>query len=436
MTTTTVAPTTYSVIYNGNTSTSGAVPTDVGAYTMSSTVTVLGNTGNLAKPGYAFAGWCTTQPAAGSACTGTVHAAASTFSITADTTLYAQWTANTLTVTYDSQSGSAISSGSTTTGGSIAASPGTPTRAGHTFAGWFEASSGGSAITFPYTHGRTANFTLFAQWTVNTQTISYAAGTGGSGSAPSSPTTVSYGSTFTTPANTYTRTGYSFAGWSDGSSTYAAGVTYPASGTVSGNVTLTATWVATCANGGTCVVGDIGPGGGTVFYVHASGTFACGETLAVTCRYLEAAPTSGTSAWVYAAYAWAPNGVLVGTVGDLGAGLKNTVAMVASDGTAARAGSAARAYRGPNNLDDWHLASKDELNEMCKWARNTGQVAGAATTCTGGVSSIGRIPRYSNMWSSTDSAASQAIQQNFFNGSTSAQAKGATYWVHPVRAFG
>ena len=78
-----------------------------------------------------------------------------------------------------------------------------------------------------------------------TFTISYAAGTGGSGSAPGSPTSVMSSSTFTTPANTYTRAGYTFAGWSDGSATYAAGTTYPASGGVSGNVTLTATWTVT-----------------------------------------------------------------------------------------------------------------------------------------------------------------------------------------------
>ena len=73
--------------------------------------------------------------------------------------------ATTLAVTYDSQGGSAISSGSTTVGGSISASPGTPTRTGYTFNGWFVASSGGSQIVFPYTHGQTANFTLYAQWT-------------------------------------------------------------------------------------------------------------------------------------------------------------------------------------------------------------------------------------------------------------------------------
>ncbi|NBT21228.1 MAG: cell surface glycoprotein, partial [Actinobacteria bacterium] len=79
-------------------------------------------------------------------------------------TLYAQWTANTLTVTTDEQGGSAVSNGSTTTGASMS-SPGTPTRSGYTFNGWFTASSGGSAISFPYAHGQTANFTLYAQWT-------------------------------------------------------------------------------------------------------------------------------------------------------------------------------------------------------------------------------------------------------------------------------
>ena len=127
-------------------------------------MTVAANTGTLVKTGYTFAGWCTTQPAAGSACAATSRAAASTFAISSSSTLYAVWATN-LTVTYSSQSGSAISSGSTTTGGTIEASPGTPTRNGYAFNGWFTASSGGSAITFPYMHSRTASFTLYAQWT-------------------------------------------------------------------------------------------------------------------------------------------------------------------------------------------------------------------------------------------------------------------------------
>jgi hypothetical protein len=89
-TTTTVAAT-YTVTYDGNTPTSGSVPTDTTAYASGATVTVSNNTGTLARTGYEFGGWCTTQPAAGSACGGTSRAAGSTFSISANVTLYAVW---------------------------------------------------------------------------------------------------------------------------------------------------------------------------------------------------------------------------------------------------------------------------------------------------------------------------------------------------------
>ena len=152
-------------------------------------------------------------------------------------------------VTYNNQNATTGQSGGSTTfynNSTLTSIPTTPPqKTGHTFSGWFTASSGGSQIlsgsTMPNT--RDATVTLYAQWSTNTQSITYVAGTGGSGSAPSSPTTVLYGSTFTTPANTYIRTGYTFAGWSDGTNTYVAGATYPVSGTVSGNVTLTATWM-------------------------------------------------------------------------------------------------------------------------------------------------------------------------------------------------
>jgi len=59
------------------------------------------------------------------------------------------------------------------------------------------------------------------------------------------------GESFTLPANTFTREGYTFAGWSDGTKTYAAGATYtmPAHA-----VTFTAQWTKS--------PGGSGPGGG------------------------------------------------------------------------------------------------------------------------------------------------------------------------------
>lgn len=49
--------------------------------------------------------------------------------------------------------------------------------------------------------------------------------------------------------------------------------------------------VLTCAQGGACAVGDVGPGGGTIIYVKAKG-FTCGETLTVECTTLEAGAIS------------------------------------------------------------------------------------------------------------------------------------------------
>jgi len=132
-----------SAIANGATTTGGSIASSPGTPT---------------RAGYTFQGWFT-APSGSSAI-----AFPYTHGLTGNSTLFAQWTANALTVSYDSQDGSAIANGATKAGAAIASSPETPTRAGYTFNGWYGAPSGGSAIAFPYTHGQTGNFTLFAQW--------------------------------------------------------------------------------------------------------------------------------------------------------------------------------------------------------------------------------------------------------------------------------
>jgi uncharacterized repeat protein (TIGR02543 family) len=82
-------PVTYTVTYNGNTNTSGNTPTS-SSYASGSIITVLGNSGSpiLAKSGFTFAGWNT--EANGS---GTSYSQGNTFTIIANTILYARWTA-------------------------------------------------------------------------------------------------------------------------------------------------------------------------------------------------------------------------------------------------------------------------------------------------------------------------------------------------------
>ena len=171
------------------------------------------------------------------------------------------------------------------------------------------------------------------------------------------------------------------------------------------------------------IVGNTGPGGGIVFYVQAGGgTFACGATLASTCKYLEAAPTTGTNAWTDATYVWSGNTtVAIGANAQgtaVGSGYKNTEAMVTNNNTANRAGTIARAYRGPNNLSDWYLPSKDELHQLY-----------TQKTTVGGFST-------DIYWSSSEIDDTNAWYQNFGSGFQGPNLKHGPIYVRPVRAFG
>ena len=89
---------TYTVAYDGNTNTGGTVPSDASSpYASGATVTVKANSGTLLKTGYTFNGWNTMANGTGIAYAATGSA---TFSIAANTTLYAQWvTSSTPTIT-------------------------------------------------------------------------------------------------------------------------------------------------------------------------------------------------------------------------------------------------------------------------------------------------------------------------------------------------
>jgi hypothetical protein len=174
----------------------------------------------------------------------------------------------------------------------------------------------------------------------------------------------------------------------------------------------------------TCQVGDIGPGGGKIFYV-APTTFtqlgATGFMCSTACKYLEAASTSGTNAWTAGStYAWsAITDTAIGTTGAaIGTGFKNTLEMVSQSNTAGKAGTASRAYRGPNNLTDWFLPSKDELNQIYLRRAIVGDFSG-----------------YS-YWSSTERSAANAWLQNSGDGNQLDNGKSGEAWVRPIRAFG
>ena len=205
-------------------------------------------------------------------------------------------------------------------------------------------------------------------------------------------------------------------------------------------------------------VGDIGPGGGRVFYASTTG-FNCGPSYTASgspynykCYYLEAAPTTGANAWTDAAYVWSGNTTTVvnnasapetATATAIGWGYRNTLAMVLQDATANKAGTISRAYRGPNNLSDWYLPSYDELNQMCKWANGQAWTSDA-TVCAGGTINTGAgAAGFGNYdyWSSSDrgSGFGDYARYQWFptglQGWTAKSMNGQNLYVRPIRAF-
>lgn len=155
-------------------------------------------------------------------------------------------------------------------------------------------------------------------------------------------------------------------------------------------------------SGGACRVGDIGTGGGTIFYVSATPFTATGAACAPNCRFLEFAPKGWASisdwpnnisyngqitgartnanddpilVWSDGNFAsQAAGSIAVGEV--VGTGYNNTQQL--KNNTPAgvhdeRFGfNAALGYAGnsgTSTLGQWFLPSVNELNELCKFAR-------------------------------------------------------------------
>ena len=153
--------------------------------------------------------------------------------ITEDITFYALWSADSHTVTFNSNGGSDVSSGSFVTDGSVDA-PSDPTRTGYTFVGWSD-TDGGTAIDFPYSPGVAEGITLYALWSADSHTVIF---NSNGGSDVSSGSFVTDGSVVEPTAPT--RTGYTFLGWSatDGGTA----VTFPYAPGVIDDITLYALW--------------------------------------------------------------------------------------------------------------------------------------------------------------------------------------------------
>jgi uncharacterized repeat protein (TIGR01451 family)/uncharacterized repeat protein (TIGR02543 family) len=269
---------TFTVTYSGNGNTGGTAPVDSNNYLTGSTVTVLGNTGNLVRTGFSFAGWNTAADGSG-----TARAPGSTFAMgAANVTLFAQWT-STFTVTYSGNGstsgtppvdGNAYASGATVT---VLGNTGNLARTGFTFTGWNTAADGSGTARAPgstFAMGA-ANVTLFAQW-ASTFTVTYSGNGSTSGTPPVDGNAYASGATVTVLGNTgnLARTGFTFGGWNTAAN--GSGTTYAPAATFvmgSANVTLFARWTAV-----TTASGPSPTGGGTITAGITSADPGCGFT--------------------------------------------------------------------------------------------------------------------------------------------------------------
>ena len=137
--------------------------------------------------------------------------------VTGNMTLTAKWTANSYTITFDTNGGSEIASITRDYGTDITV-PAAPTKTGYTFMGWEPE----LPATMP-----AEDMTITAKWRINQYTVTFDTD-GGSAVAP---ITQDYGTAITAPADP-TREGYTFMGWDK-----AIPATMPA-----GDMTIKAKW--------------------------------------------------------------------------------------------------------------------------------------------------------------------------------------------------
>ena len=208
---------TFSVAFNAN---GGSGSMSNQSFTKGVSKNLTANSFN--RTGYAFAGWNTKSDGSGTSIANKADGSNLTSNAGSTVTLYAQWTANTYTVTFDRQSGSGGSSSITATYGSAMPSATMPTRTGYTFGGYYTGTNGGgtqyytSAGASARSWNVASDTTLYAKWTAKTSALTFNVN-GGSGTMTTGKV-ATYDAAMPTGITLPTRTGYTFTGFYDAAS--------------------------------------------------------------------------------------------------------------------------------------------------------------------------------------------------------------------------
>ena len=274
---------TYTVKYNANGG-SGTMANSSHRYDVSKALT----SNSFAKGGYTFVGWATSSSATTATYTNGQSVKNLTSTNGATINLYAVWSEiPTYTINYNANGGSGAPSSQTKTKDvTLTLSSTQPTRTGYTFLGWSTSSTATSATYQPGGSFTTnADTPLYAVWKANTYSVKYNAN-GGSGTMSNSSHTYDVSKSLTT--NGFSRTGYTFLGWSTSSSATTATYTNGQSvknltSTNSGTVNLYAVWKLndTALSVNSSNNASISTGGEKIYYTFTpteSGTYVIYST--------------------------------------------------------------------------------------------------------------------------------------------------------------
>ena len=157
----------YTVSYNSN---YGTVQTIEKNYSYEEKFTILGKD-TFTRNGYTLSGWNTKSDGTGTTYTPGQTNVSKLADIGTVITLYAKWTPNDYTVTFDSNGGSEISESliihiDQTYQEALGTGKGfpCPTRDKYIFTGWFTQAEGGTQVKLTDVYGKYANSTLYAHW--------------------------------------------------------------------------------------------------------------------------------------------------------------------------------------------------------------------------------------------------------------------------------
>ena len=188
--------------------------------------------------------------------------------------------------------------------------------------------------------------------------------------------------------------------------------------------TLTKNFASSKNTSGNYEIGDLGPGGGYVFYYSEAGfpVYNSDNASPVICHYLECSPVELGS------MTWCPCGnkrwCNINTMDGVGAGKLNTAHIInythgkslIPSNCAAYACS--RYFTGTTKAGEWYLPSKLELNLIYETLRKSGKITSNAWH-----------------WSSSQNYSDYAWVQRFSDGNQGDSGKDSSNCVRAVRAF-